>query len=89
MKLVTQLQNFLSVLTGKLENEKKSPTISRAYNHVGWCVQRYKDKQWKQFGRTYRSKEDAISALIDWNHMFVGEEFRVYEVVADTPKVAA
>lgn len=42
-----------------------------------WCVERYKDGKWQQFGKCYKYMDDAISALVDWSHMYVGEEFRV------------
>lgn len=82
MKLLKQLSSVISVWTAKLENEKQAPSVSRTVNSVGWCVQRYKSgKGWQRFGKIYPKKYQAINALIDWQNMFVGEEFRVYEEV--------
>lgn len=76
------------ILSSFIEKSKQfllpSPPPSyrrNAVNHVGWVVQRYKDGRWQNFGRVYHDKEVAINALIDWQAMFQGTEFRVYEEV--------
>jgi hypothetical protein len=45
-----------------------------------YCVERFKDNEWKKFGdKSYKYKEDAVNAWIDWQFMFAGIPFRVSE----------
>jgi len=76
MKWLKQLMNKQCESTTNVKTEQQEEHSCQR----DWCVERYKDGSWKQFGKGYRVLEDAVSALVDWQHMFVGEEFRVAKV---------
>lgn len=46
----------------------------------GFVVERFKDGEWKKFGKVYSKQEYAINALIDWQALFQGVQFRVGEI---------
>ena len=73
--------NWLKLFMNKQCESTTNVTKTEEPCKPEWCVQRYKDKRWQQFGKGHRDIDDAVSAMIDWQHMFVGEEFRVAKVV--------
>jgi len=80
---MTFMQQFMKKSSEWIRSMKCEEDCEVCEKPSGFIVERLKDGEWTRFGKSYPKHEYAVNALIDWQALFQGVQFRVGEIYGD------